>query len=106
MSFQVGPTCYSTALSAAQAAASSQIGSVVQLGTAAYVVDVLGVADTSITYRLTSITSTSVVDKTVPFTALNCGLLDTSDGLLMGWGIATAWIVTAGILFLRRGIHE
>jgi hypothetical protein len=105
-SYQVGVNCYGSALAAAQAAASSQIGSVVSLGTSAYVVDVVAVSDTSITYKFDPVEGTASITKAVPFTALSCGLLDASDGLLIGWGIATAWLVTAGVLFLRRGLHE
>jgi hypothetical protein len=104
-SFQYGSNCYSSALATAQAAASSQIGALVPIGSVVYSVDVLAVSDTSITYKLTDLNSTAALTKSVPFTALPCGLLDTSDGLIIGWGIATAWLVTAGILFLRKGMN-
>lgn len=112
-SYQVGTSCYSTALAAAQASASSQIGVVVPLGTSLYVVDVQAVSDDSITYKLQSLTSNgngnsnqASIVKTVSYTPSPCGLLDTADGLLLGWGVATAWLVTAAILVLRRGVHE
>jgi hypothetical protein len=105
-SFQFGESCYSTALSAAQASAASQIGSIVQVGNASYVVDVTTVTESAITYKLQNVSSTAIVTKTATYTPLPCGLLDTSDGLLIAWGIATAWLVTAGLLFLRRGLHE
>lgn len=106
MSYQVGPTCYPDELGAAQAAASAQAGAVVQLGASLYVVDVQSVTSTSITYKLQALDTTASIVKTVPYTASPCGLLDTADGLLLGWAVATVWIVTAGILVLRRGIHE
>jgi hypothetical protein len=104
-SFQVRDVCYSSPLAAAQAAAASQIGSVVQLGNSAYVVDVTGVSASSITYRLDNLASTAFISKVSPFTPLPCGLLDTTDGLVIAWGIAAAWLCTAGVLFLRKGMN-
>ncbi len=106
MSFQVGASCYGSELAAAQAAASSQVGAVLQLGGVGYVVDVVGVTASSISYRLTDLSSTASFTKVAPFTPVPCGLLDTADGLVIAWGIATCWLVTAGVLFLRRGLHE
>lgn len=106
MSFQYGANCYGTAVAAAQAAAASQIGAIVPIGSATYSVDVVSASDTSITYKLTPLDGTTSITKLVPFTPLPCGLLDTADGLIIGWGIATAWLLTAGVLFLRRGINE
>jgi hypothetical protein len=104
-SFQHGANCYGSALATAQAAASGQLGALVPVGSVMYSVDVLGVSEASITYKLTSLDSTSSITKVVPFTPLPCGLLDTADGLLIGWGVATAWLVTAGVLFLRKGMN-
>jgi len=106
-SYQVGANCYSSTLAAAQASASSQVGAVVQLGTKSlYVVDVQAVSATSITYSLNALDNTASIVKTVPYTAQPCGLLDTADGLLLGWGVAIVWLITAAILVMRRGIHE
>lgn len=105
-SFQHDGACYSSALASAQAAAASQIGKVVSVGTASYVVDVTGVSAASITYRLQNVASTATITKVATYTAQPCGLLDTADGLVIAWGIATAWLLTAGILFLRKGVHE
>lgn len=104
-SYQFGDACYSTALSAAQAAAASQIGAVVQIGTASYVVDVVTVSPSSITYKFQNVSSTAILIKSASFTPLSCGLLDTSDGLIVGWAIAAAWLVTAAVLHLRRGVQ-
>lgn len=79
---------------------------VVQVGTAAYVVDVVSVAENSITYQFHDIGSTASFTKVSPFTPQPCGLLDTADGLAISWGIATAWLVTYGVLILKRGLHE
>lgn len=105
-SYQVGASCFSTALSAAQAAAASQIGSVVSIGSATYVIDVTAVTGASITYKLQNVASTASVTKVAAFTPLPCGLVDTSDGLVIAWGVATAWLLTAAVMHLRRGIHE
>ena len=106
MSYQFESTCYPTALDAARAASASQIGKVVQVGASTYVIDVIGVADSSITYQLNDISTASTITKTAPFTAQPCGLLDTSDGLLIAWGVAAAWLAVYAITFLSRGIHE
>lgn len=105
-SFQVGQSCYSSALAAVQAIASGQSGAVVVVGTSSYVVDVVGTSDTSMTLNFSDVGSPASFVKVVPVTPLPCGLLDTADGLILAWGIATAWLVTAAVLFLRRGIHE
>ena len=105
MSYQVLTTCYATALAAAQASASSQIGSVVSLGSSLYVVDVQAASDTSITYKLNALDTTATVIKTVSYTPMPCGLLDTADGLFISGSIATAWIIAAAINHLREGVH-
>lgn len=104
-SYQVGATCYPSGLAAAQASASSQIGAVVPLGGSLYAVDVQAVSDASITYKLQSLDTTASIVKTVSYTPSPCGLLDTADGLLLGWAVATAWLATAAVIVLRRGIH-
>lgn len=105
MSYQVLTSCYATALAAAQASASSQVGAVVSLGASLYVVDVQAVSDTSITYNLHSLDTTATVVKTVPYTPMPCGLLDTADALFLSGSIATAWIIAAAINHLRQGVH-
>ncbi len=106
MSFQVGASCYGSELAAAQAAASSQVGTLLQLGGVGYVVDVASVSASSISYRLTDLSSTASFTKVAPFTPLPCGLLDTADGIALGWSIATCWLLVWGVLFLRRGLHN
>lgn len=105
-SFQVGGTCYGSAASAASAAASSQSGAVLPLGTSLVAVDVAAVDAASITYHLRDLQTAALTVQTVPFTPQPCGLLDTSDGLVIGWGIATAWLVTYGLVMLKKGMHE
>jgi hypothetical protein len=106
MSYQVGDACYSTPLAAVQAMAAKEVGGVRQIGTATYVVDSTGQTATSITYVLRNVSNTSVVTTTETVTPLPCGLLDTADGLIIAWGIAACWLAVAGILFIRRGLHE
>lgn len=104
-SYQVGDVCYPDALSAVRAMAADQVGRIVQIGTATYSVDSTAQTATSITWALRNVSSTAVTTTTETVTPLPCGLLDTADGLVIAWGIATAWILTAGLLFLRRGLH-
>jgi len=106
VSYQVGSVCYSTPLAAVQAMAAKEVGSVVQIGTATYVVNSTGQTASSITYVLQNVSSAAVVTTTETVTPLPCGLLDTADGLLISWGIAACWLAVAGILFIRRGLHE
>lgn len=105
-SFQSGPFCYSSEVAAASASASAEIGSIVQAGAVSYVVDVVGVTASSITYKLQDVNSSAFIVKESAYTPVPCGLLDTADGLIIGWGIAAVWLFTAGVLFLRRGLHE
>lgn len=105
MSYQVGSTCYPSPAAAAQASSSAVVGSIVPLGSALYVVDVQAVSDTSITYSFSDVQTSTSFTKVAPFTAAPCGLLDTSDGILIGWGVALAWIVTAAVVHMKRGVH-
>ena len=106
MSFQVGDACYSTQLAAVQAMAADQVGRITQVGTASYVVDVSATTATSITYLLRNVASSATVTKVATVTPQTCGLLDTSDGLVISWGIAAAWLAAYGLMFLRKGVHE
>lgn len=106
MSFQVGTTCYSGAAQALSAAASGQVGAVVVHGGAAYVVGVDAVAADSITYRFTPAAGGQVLQAVVQVTPQPCGLLDWQDGLSLGWGVATAWIVTAAVMYMRKAAHQ
>lgn len=105
-SYQVGEVCYPTALDAVKAMAAAEVGSIRQIGTAQYVVDSTAQTASSITYVFRNVSSTAVVTSTELVTPQPCGLLDTADGLVIAWGIAAAWLLTAGVLFLRRGVHE
>jgi len=105
-SYQVGDICFSSSLAAAQAMAAREVGKIVQIGNASYVVDSPAQTGNSITYVFSNVSGLSSFTTIQTVSPLPCGLLDTSDGLIIAWGIAIAWIVTAGVLFLRKGIHE
>ncbi len=60
----------------------------------------------SITYTLSPVTGGAGITLVASVTPQPCGLLDWQDGLLIGWGIAGAWLMTAAVMFLRRGVHE
>ena len=68
--------------------------------------DVSSIAENSITYKLQDLNSSAFIVKTVSVTPVDCQLFDTADGLMIGWGIAAAWLATAAVLFLRKGLHE
>lgn len=106
MAYQVGATCYGSAESALSAVASAQVGGVVEHGGAAYVVGVDAVASTSITYRLTPLGGGAALQTVVAMQPQPCGLLQWQDGLSLGWGVATAWIVTAAVMHLRKAAHQ
>lgn len=105
-SFQVDGVCYSSSLAAVQAMAASEVGSIRQLGSAVYVVDSTAQTSSSITYVLRELGGVGLITSTQNVNPQPCGLLDTADGLILAWGIATAWLITHGVLFLRRGLHE
>lgn len=106
MSYQYNANCYSDQLSAARAIASDNVGRVVVIGTASYSIDIDSVASNSINYKLQDLNSTAFIIKTVSVNPPDCQLFDTADGLMIGWGIAAAWLATAAVLFLRKGLHE
>lgn len=106
MSYQVGAVCYSDAVAAASAVAAQSVGSVVTHGGAAYVVDVSSVDQSGISYRLVPFGGGQPVVLSMPVNIQPCGLLEWSDGLVLGWGVAGVWIAVAAVLALRRGLHN
>ena len=111
MSFQVGFTCYPTAIAANQVTASSENGSVVQRGNETYVVTLGDITSNSITYIYRSTTTNllgmpTTVSQTFNSNPIPCGLLDTADAILLGSAILVAWVATAAVNVLRRGVHE
>lgn len=105
MSYQVGSACYSTAVEAAQASASSEIGAVVPHGGVAYVVDAATVAASSVTYSLTPVGGGSAISVTSAYTAQPCNLMSYADGLTIGWAVAGAWLAAFALMFMARALR-
>lgn len=106
MSYQYNSICYSDQVSAARAIAADHVGQIVSIGTSSYSINVESVSGSGIVYSLQDLTSPASISKTVSVTPQECGLLDVSDGLMIGWGIAAAWLATAAVLFIKKGLHE
>lgn len=104
--FQVGPACYHSEAAAAAASASAQVGAVVTHGSTAYVVDVSAVSASAITYEFYPVGGGAAVQLVAPYTPQACGLLDTADGLAIGWGIALVWLAAFSLMFLTRSLRE
>jgi len=79
-------------------------GSIVQHGSAAYVIEVGPVGSTSITYVLNPVDGGAALTLAAPYSAIECQLLDWPDALQLGWMVAAAWIGTVAVLFLARAI--
>lgn len=105
MTYQVNQACYPSALSAAQAVASSQIGSLVDHGGTVYAVDVSTVSGTLITYSLLPVGGGSAITIAAPYTAQDCQLLDLADGLQLGWLVAGVWLAAFGLMFITRALR-
>ena len=86
--------------------AASQVGNVVQIGTATYVVNVSSYTDTSITYFFQPVGGGAGFTTAAMVSPLPCGLLDWQDGLTLGWSIAAVWIATAVVINLKRAASE
>lgn len=106
MGYQVGESCYSTALQAAQATAAQNVGSFVARGADLYVVQRYSETASQIQYWMGGVGATTSFVQTVSFAPIPCGKIEWQDSLAMGWGIAAAWIVTAVIMNLRKAAHE
>ena len=104
MSFQVGSVCYPSELAAAQAQASSTIGSIVNHGSTAYVVDSGTIAGNSITYLLHPFGGGAPLTLAAPFTAQPCNLLQWSDGLQLGWLVAAVWLGVYSVIFISKAL--
>jgi len=105
MSYQIDNACYDTALQAAQVAASSEVGSIVVLGSTAYVVNAPTITATSITYQLNQIGGPGTISSSNAFTAVPCQLLTVEDGLSMGWLVGSVWVAVFALLFITRGLR-
>jgi len=105
MAFQVGSACYDTPTQAAQVAASSVGGSIVNEGGRPFVVSVGPVTDTTISYVFTSIDRSIAYTSVQPYAAQPCGLLGASDGIGMGWMVVAPWIAAYCVMFLARAMR-
>jgi hypothetical protein len=98
--FQVGSTCYQTAIAANTAAASAQSGSVVLIGGNSYILSVASVTDTTVTYDYSPLDGGATVSQTVALTPAPCGLMTADDAVTIGWLIAACWLSVYAITFL------
>ena len=105
MSFQSGDACFPTALAANTASAARESGSIKQIGTAQYVVDVTSVTDTSITYVFRNVSNTATVTKVAAVSPEPCQLLGVSDAAQVGGLIIAAWAATYAIVYLASVIR-
>jgi len=103
---QVGAICYADDAAALEAIASAEVGKVVPAGSVVYVVDAVPSGASSIAYTLTPVGGGTAITSTVPVGIPACTLLDWSDGLAVGWGIAGAWIAAAVLMSLRKAAHS
>lgn len=104
--WQTGSACYSTPTLANRAAAAVQSGSVVPVGSDVAAVSIGAVTDSSIEYRLTSLTSGNTASRVVVVVPQECGLLTYADGLELGWQVALVWIVAYAVTILGRIIKD
>jgi hypothetical protein len=105
MAYQVGSACYPSAIAAAQAVASSQIGSIVNHESGAYVVGINSVTGTAINYSLNPVAGGSSFSVNASFAPQPCNLLTWEDGLSVGWMIGAVWIATYAVIFMARAFR-
>ena len=105
MYYQVNDACFPSAISAAQAAASSQIGALKEHGGTLYAVDVSAVTASSITYSLLPVGGGAPVVLVAPYAAQECQLLNLDDGLQLGWMVAAVWLAAFGVMFMARALR-
>lgn len=105
MSYQTGSICYSTATAANAAAVAGLHGSVVSTGAGPVVITAGSASEGKITLQYQSLTGGPVSVVTLDANPVECQQLTVTDGLAIGWGIAAAWILTAAVMFMRRGVH-
>lgn len=104
MNYQVESACYSTLEAAVQASASKVVGSIVQLGGVPHVVAVQSVSGQTVTYSYTPAQPGPVVSGSFTYTPQPCGLLQSADALVLGWGVAAAWIGAYAVMFIAHAI--
>jgi hypothetical protein len=104
-SYQVGSACYGSPTQAAQVAASSVGGSVINEGGRSFFVSVGPVTDTSISYVLTSVDKSISYTSVQPYTAQPCAMLGAVDGITLGWMVVAPWIAAYCLMFLTRAFR-
>lgn len=103
--FQVGPSCYASAFSANAAAASSQMGTIVEHGGSPYVVTASEILADSISYTLTPVFGGTAVTSVVTVDPVPCGLLTIEDVQPLVWAVVAGWLAVYVILLLWRSAH-
>lgn len=104
--YQTGENCVNTTLEAALYQASINEGSIVQIGTAQYVVSVTSVSATSIAYRFTNVSSTAVIKKTVTPTFTPCTKLEIADATSLAWLVVIPWVAAWAVKVVARGVSS
>lgn len=100
--YQSREGCFSTKTLANQHSAAGEVGSIVQIGTAQYVVDVGAITDTSITYFFRHTQNSNVITSTRVVNPPECVIYTYEDALSIGWPIAAAWLSVYAITYLAR----
>lgn len=103
--FQVGSACYPSALEAAQASVSSQVGAVLTVGGVPYTVTAPTVTADSITYALREVGGVGVITSTYAYSAQPCGLPDVFDGVQLGWLVGSVWVAVFALMFLTKALR-
>lgn len=102
MGWQFEGVCYSTQLQAVQAAAGSQVGKVVELFSAPYVIDIGSTTSTTATYLYRGLGDEPPIEKVIALTPQPCGLLEWEDGLQISWLVVAVWLAAYSLKFLSR----
>lgn len=106
MNYQVGSVCYPTAEAAAAASASSVVGSIVNHGGSAYVVNVDGVTSEFVYYSFTPVIGGVTTYMEFAYTPQPCGMLGADDAITMGWMVGAAWLGAYALMFLGRVVRD
>lgn len=98
MAYQVGSACYSTALQAMQALASS----IPPHNDGENIVTVVGADALGLTYRMYTVAAGSGYNTHWPVSLQPCNMLEAADAVSLGWAIGGAWLSVYAITFLIR----
>ena len=105
MSFQFRDSCFSTDVASANAAAAFNNGQIVLHAGSQHVINVSAVSGTSITYNLTPVSGGAPVIIVAPYSAIQCELPSVSDGVLLGWLVASSWIAVYALMFITKALR-